>query len=55
MCQDASARAKSFIKRKKKGIARREYPEIRRISIWLDDHLWMLNSLTSIRIATHRG
>ncbi|MEM4970439.1 MAG: hypothetical protein QXE01_04215 [Sulfolobales archaeon] len=54
-CQDASSRAKSFIKRKKKGHARREYPEIRSVSIWLDDHIWRLNSLTSIRIATHRG
>ncbi|MEM4970704.1 MAG: transposase [Sulfolobales archaeon] len=54
-CQDSSSRAKSFIKRKKKGLAKRDYPEVRSISIWLDDHLWELNSLRSIKIATHRG
>ena len=30
-------------------------PCVKRISIWLDDHLWKLNGLTSIRIATHKG
>jgi putative transposase len=54
-CQDASTRAKSFLRLKKLGLAEREYPEIRRVSIWLDDHLWKLNGLTSIRIATHKG
>lgn len=39
-CQDASTRAKSFQRIKKLGLAEREYPEIKRISIWLDDHLW---------------
>ncbi len=53
-CQDASTRAKSFLKLKKLGLAEREYPEIRRVSIWFDDHLWKPNGLTSIRIATHR-
>ena len=54
-CQDASTRAKSFIRLKRLGLAEREYPEIRRVSIWLDDHLWRPNGLTSIRIATHKG
>ncbi|RUM48269.1 MAG: transposase [Hyperthermus sp.] len=54
-CQDASARTKSFTRLKKLGLAEREYPEIRKVSIWLDDHLWKLNGLTSIRIATHKG
>ncbi len=54
-CQDASARAKSFLRLKKRGLAKREYPEIRKVSIWLDDHLWKPNGLTSIRIATHKG
>ncbi len=54
-CQDASTRAKSFLRLKKLGLAEREYPEVRRVSIWLDDHLWKLNGLTSIRIATHKG
>jgi len=53
-CQDASTRAKSFIRLKKLGLAEREYPEVRRVSIWLDDHLWKPNGLTSIRIATHK-
>ncbi|RLG78216.1 MAG: transposase [Thermoprotei archaeon] len=54
-CQDASTRAKSFLRLKKLGIAEREYPEVRRVSIWLDAHLWKPNGLTSIRIATHKG
>jgi len=54
-CQDASTRAKSFLKLKKKGLAEREYPAVNRITIWLDDHLWRTKSLTSIEIATHRG
>mgnify|MGYP000188546429 CR=1 FL=1 len=53
--QDASTRAKSFLRLKKLGLAEREYPEVRRVSIWLDDHLWKLNGLTSIKIATHKG
>ena len=54
-CQDASTRAKSFLKLKKLGLTERKYPEVRRVSIWLDDHLWKLDGLTSIRVATHRG
>jgi len=54
-CQDASTRVKSFLKLKKLGLSKREYPEVRRVSIWLDDHLWKPNSMTFIKIATHRG
>ncbi len=54
-CQDASTRAKSFLRLKKLGLAKREYPEVKRASIWLDDHLWKPNGYTSIRIATHKG
>ncbi|MET1128338.1 MAG: hypothetical protein ABWW70_03370 [Thermoproteota archaeon] len=54
-CQDASTRAKSFIRLKKLGLAGRVYPEVREVSIWLDDHVWKPNGLTSIRVATHRG
>ena len=52
-CQDASTRVKSFLRLRKLGLAGREYPEVRTVSIWLDDHLWKLNGYTSIRIATH--
>ena len=54
-CQDASTRAKSFLRLKKLGLVERNYPEVRKASIWLDDHLWKPNGLTSIRIATHKG
>jgi IS605 OrfB family transposase len=54
-CQDASTRVKSFFKRKKKGLAKRDYPVVNRVSIWLDDHLWKMRSLMSIEIATHKG
>jgi len=55
VCQDVSTRVKSFFKRKKKGLAKKDYPVVNRVSIWLDDHLWKMRSLTSIEIATHRG
>ena len=54
-CQDASTRAKSFLRLKKLGLAERDYPEVRKVSIWLDDHLWKPNGYTSIKIATHKG
>jgi len=54
-CQDASTRAKSFLKLKKKRLAKKDYPEVNGVSIWLDDHLWRMKGLTSIEIATHRG
>ena len=54
-CQDASTRAKSFLRLEKLGLTERDYPEVRRVGIWLDDHLWKLNGLISIKIATHKG
>jgi len=54
-CQDAATRAKSFLRLKKRGLTSRDYPEIRSVSIRLDDHLWKPSGLTSIMIATHKG
>jgi len=54
-CQDAAERAHSFLRLKKMGRARKPYPEVRSVSIWLDDHLWRAEGLTSISIATHKG
>jgi transposase, IS605 OrfB family, central region len=54
-CQDAAERAHSFLRLKKMGRARKAYPEVRSVSIWLDDHLWRAEELTLISIATHRG
>jgi len=54
-CQDAGARAKSFLRIKRRGLAEREHPEVKNVSIWLDDHLWKLDWLTAIQIATHKG
>ena len=54
-CQDASTRAKSFLRLKKLSLAEREYPEVKKVSIWLDDHLWKPNGYTSIKIAAHKG
>jgi len=54
-CQDAAERAHSFLRLKKMGRARKAYPEVRGVSIWLDDHLWRAEGLTSISLATHRG
>ncbi|MEM2223070.1 MAG: hypothetical protein QXR02_00415 [Acidilobaceae archaeon] len=54
-CQDASIRAKSFLKLRKTGLTNREYPEVKDISIRLDDHLWELEGYASVRIATPKG
>ncbi len=54
-CQDAAERAHSFLRLKKMGRARKAYPEVRGVSIWLDDHLWRAEGLTSVSLATHRG
>jgi len=53
-CQDASTRIKSFNKLRKKGLAKSERPEVNRVSIWLDDHLWRRVGYTTILIYTHR-
>jgi len=55
VCQDTSARAKSFLRLKKHGLTVREHPEVKSVSIWLDDHLWKLDGLTAIQVATHKG
>ncbi len=55
VCQDASTRAKGFLRLRKLGLAEKEYQEVRRVTIWFDDHLWKPYGLTSIRIATHKG
>jgi putative transposase len=54
-CQDASTRIKSFNKLKKKGLAKSERPEVNRVSVWLDDHLWRRIGYTTILIYTHKG
>jgi IS605 OrfB family transposase len=54
-CQDASTRAKSFLRLKKSGLVKKDYPEVRKVSIWFDDHLWRVKNLTSMEITTHRG
>ncbi|CCC81521.1 hypothetical protein [Thermoproteus tenax] len=38
--QDASQRIESFMALKREGKARTERPEVRKVSVWLDDHLW---------------
>ena len=40
VCQDATTRARSFLELKKKGRGKTEKPEIRNVSLWLDDILW---------------
>ncbi|MCC6057210.1 MAG: transposase, partial [Desulfurococcaceae archaeon] len=54
-CQDVSTRIKSFNKLRKKGLAKSEKPEVNRVSIWLDDHLWKRIGYTTILIYTHKG
>ena len=54
-CQDTSVRVKGFKKLKKRGVAKTDVPEVKSVSIWLDDHLWRLEGLTTIWIATLKG
>jgi putative transposase len=54
-CQDASTRIKSFTKLRKRGLAKSERPEVNRIAIWLDDHLWKYAGYTTILVFTHEG
>jgi len=54
-CQDAMTRAKSFLRLKKRKLTNREYPEVRKISIWLDDHLWRMEGRMKVSVATHKG
>jgi putative transposase len=54
-CQDASTRVKSFNKLKRKGFAKSERPEVNRVSVWLDDHLWRRIGYTTVLIYTHKG
>ena len=54
-CQDAAERAHSFLRMRKMDKARKPYPEVRNVSIWLDDHLWRAEGLTLVSLATHRG
>ncbi|WP_245521952.1 transposase [Pyrobaculum neutrophilum] len=53
--QDASQRIKSFLALKREGKARTERPEVRKVSVWLDDRLWAPDGYTAVRVATHRG
>ena len=54
-CQDATDRTKSFLKKKEEGRAYTNYPEVRNVSIWLDDVLWKMKGYTRLRISTHKG
>ncbi|WP_211096590.1 zinc ribbon domain-containing protein [Acidilobus sp. 7A] len=54
-CQDAAERSHSFLKLRRTGRTRKPHPEVRGVSIWLDDHLWRAEGLTSVSLATHRG
>ncbi|WP_052294195.1 hypothetical protein [Archaeoglobus profundus] len=54
-CQDASTRIRSFLKLKKKKLAKSDKPLVSKTSIWLDDHLWKPLGYTTIKVATHKG
>jgi|GEM_PF-87790 len=66
-CQDAVTRVNSFLRLKKKGIARTDKPEIRSVSLWLDNVLWDYDGFPRfkerrngqktlfIRVSTKRG
>nr|WP_291998728.1 transposase [Caldivirga sp.] len=53
-CEDASMRLKSFLKLRRLGRAYTDRPELRSVTVHLDDHLWRFG-LDAIRVATKRG
>ncbi|MBP1357049.1 MAG: hypothetical protein JZD40_00950, partial [Sulfolobus sp.] len=55
VCRDTSTRLESFKKKKKKGKTKTEKPEIHKVSIWLDDHLFKQIDDFTIRVTTHKG
>ena len=54
-CQDAATRIRSFLELRKRGRAYTEKPVVRKVFIWLDDHLWRLLGYMAIKVASHRG
>ncbi|MGC9122255.1 MAG: RNA-guided endonuclease InsQ/TnpB family protein [Thermogladius sp.] len=52
--RDASQRLKSFLKLKKRGVAKTDRPVVKKWSVGCDDQLRRL-SLSGVEIATHRG
>jgi len=53
--KDATRQASEFLLIKEKGKAYTDYPEIKNVTIWLDDHLWKLEGYTRLWISTHKG
>lgn len=53
--QDTSTRLRSFKKLKKRGLAKSDKPEVKKVSIWLDDHLWKPFGYTAMKFSTHKG
>ncbi len=54
-CQDASTRIKSFLKLKRKKLAKSNEPIVNKTTVWLDDHLWKPLGYATIKVATHKG
>jgi len=53
--RDAVTRVKSFLAMKGEGRAYTDRPAIKKITVWLDDHLWKLEGRTAVRVATKRS
>ena len=54
-CQDASARVKSFLAKKRRGEARTDKPVVRNITVWLDETMWRLEGYTTVKVSTKSG
>ncbi|MGC9136524.1 RNA-guided endonuclease InsQ/TnpB family protein [Caldivirga sp.] len=53
-CEDVSMRLKSFLRLRRLGRAYTDRPELRSVTVHLDDHLWRFG-LDAIQVATKRG
>lgn len=53
--RDAVTRIKSFLAKKERGEARTDRPQVKNVTVWLDDHLWKPEGCTAVKISTKRG
>ncbi len=54
-CQGAATRIRSFLKLKRRKLAKSGKPVVNKITILLDDHLWKPLGYTAIKVTTHNG
>jgi len=54
-CRDAVTRVKSFLAMKEEGRAHTDKPQVRNVTVWLDEVLWRPEGYTAVKLSTKRG